>query len=222
MINFDANKLLIIDALYKQGSNKMYKNNDHYLYSEHSGVIKIKNGEIDKIVVLTNNYLNINDNEIFLPKNNSIMKQYPLLFHTHPNTNGFSGRIKNGVLYEFPSPNDINNFIKYHNTGNVIASLVISPEGIYVIRNLNNVNFIDNNILRKIISENEIRAIKKFKNLYPNICHEELFYKNVAINYHAINKINNELKQYNIIIDYHPRIKLNENWILPEFKFLVN
>ncbi len=56
-IKLHYNKLLILDALMKQGSQTRYlletdNGTDRYIYSEHSGVITIKNNLIDILLFL--------------------------------------------------------------------------------------------------------------------------------------------------------------------------
>lgn len=233
-ITFHYNKLLIIDALMKQGSYQRYINSDEngnikYLYSEHSGVINIKNNEIDSIIVSTEtNRIDNNDSDIYLPQNIEMFKNHKYLFHTHPNANLYGGRINDGILYELPSVNDLLNYSKYYNNNSVLASIIVSPEGMYVIRsiNYNKKISIPNNMIdlinRRII-EIESIAISKLKNKISNfdILHDEdVFNELVGNDFDSIKLFNNYVKQFNIFVEYYPRIKRNNEWCLRQMTLI--
>ena len=57
-----------------------------------------------------------------------------IFLHTHPPTPYPGGRAKDGILYEFPSISDIFHFIDHYNMGKTIGSLVVAPEGYYLIQ----------------------------------------------------------------------------------------
>jgi hypothetical protein len=52
------------------------------------------------------------------------------MFHTHPSLDDFT-RSKIGVIYEFPSSNDLIHFIHFFNNGKTRGSITITNEGIY-------------------------------------------------------------------------------------------
>ena len=64
--------------------------------------------------------------------------------------------LKNGILYEFPSISDITHFIEHHNNGKLLGSIIMAPEGIYIIRK-NNFNrnpiHVDYNIMIKDLQD---------------------------------------------------------------------
>ena len=214
------NKLLIIDALMKQGSTPRYENNNKFIYSEHSGVISVKNGVIDNIIIFAeSNRTDYGDQNIYLPTNNPLMEKYEYLFHTHPNTQTYGGRTNEGIIYEFPSANDILNFVKYHDTGIVQASIVVSPEGIYVVRPLKcqskyNIDPKFYYFLRKFILKLEKKAMSKFANIIPYISGPETFHKYISSNLKFIKLYNKYLEPHNLFIEYYPREKKNGEWCL--------
>ena len=202
------------------GNKKKYVNINNILYSEHAGALDFHRNGIDKIIVFGNTTrIDKNDEEIFLPNDPVNIREYEYLFHTHPPTPNPGSRIKDGILYEFPSIGDILHFCDKHNTGNTIGSLVVTPEGLYNIRCNNylekiNINENQENILYKeyyleLRNNNEL-AIKKYCDKF-NI---NKFYKFIAQDYTYINNINNILKRYNLYIDYFPRKKINNMWII--------
>ena len=70
---------------------------------------------------------------IYQPKNCLETLKSDYIFHTHPKTPYIGSRIKNGIIYEFPSISDIIHFVDHHNNGKLLGSLVITPEGLYII-----------------------------------------------------------------------------------------
>lgn len=220
-IPIQYNKLLIIDALFKQGSHPRYENkNKKYIYSEHTGTLSIKNNIIENIIVHTNtDRFDPSDQSIFLPNNTPDLINYEYLFHTHPNTIEYAGRINEGILYEFPSANDIFNFIKYHNEGKAQGSIIIAPEGIYVIRLIDfekQVN-IDNNFhsdLKKLILKLEHHAVNKLIKIKNKLSDADIFHEKVGSNFKYINNYNKFIAPHNIYIEYYPREKKNNEWCL--------
>lgn len=220
------NKLLIIDALMYQGSYPRYlvpikKNQrEKFIYSEHSGAISINNKTVDTIIVSAEtDRVDIEDNNIFLPKNINFLSKYEYIFHTHPNTSKYGGRIKEGIIYEFPSVNDLFNFIKYHNEGKAQASIIISPEGIYVTRPIKyqkiySIEFSLFDNIRKFVLKLEKIAIKKYKSIIPKISNPNFFHKNIGSDFTYIKMYNKFIQPNNLFIEFYPREKKNGEWCL--------
>lgn len=213
------NHLLIIDALMKQGSFPRYENNDRYIYSEHSGVIKIDNDKVDEIIIATDtNRTDAKDNNIYLPHNNELFEKHSILFHTHPNTKILAGRMSEGIVYEFPSANDVFNFMKYYNEGTAIASIIIAPEGTYVIRPIKLIpEFTIDDILfyqlKNHILKLEESAVKTFKSK-SDLHNPDIFHSIIGSDFTYIQQYNDFLSDYNIYVEYYPRIKKNGEWCL--------
>lgn len=215
------NLLLIIDALFKQGSSPRYLgNNNKFIYSEHSGVLSMKNKSIaDIIISAETNRLDPGDDNIYLPINTEILAKYEYLFHTHPNTLTYAGRINEGIIYEFPSANDVLNFVKYHNEGIAQASLIIAPEGTYIIRPIRyqkmyNINPKVFYHLRKLIFKLEKLAIKKIKVPVKDLSNPNIFHDYVGSNFTYIKMYNKFIEPYNLFIEYYPREEKNKEWYL--------
>ena len=220
-IDLFTNKTMILDALMQQGSMPKYKYKDKYLYSEHSGVITVENGFVDKVIVMTNNNrVDPSDETIFLPTNSNLLAEHPYIFHTHPNTKTYAGRLSDGIIYEFPSANDIFNFIKYYNEGIVCSSIIIAPEGAYVIRPIEATSnlILNANLfyyLRKFVNQLETMAIKKLLKKKIDLTNPDVFHKYVSNNFKYIILYNRLIEPANIFIEYYPRIKVNDEWIIP-------
>lgn len=213
------NKLLIIDALMHQGSYPRYENDNRYIYSEHCGIITLKNQSVDNIIVSTDSYrTDPYDESIFLPRNGPLFQSAEYIFHTHPNTNSYGGRLAEGIIYEFPSANDVMNFVKYYHNGRAKASLVIAPEGSYVIRPRNYIKIdIDKekfHRLRALILQLEKKAIQKYRHLLSQLNDPDIFHQTVGSDYQFINAYNRFLKSSNLHIEYYPREKKNNEWCL--------
>lgn len=222
-IPLHRNKLLILDALMNQGSFPRYQNGTDYLFSEHSGVITVKDNVVDDIIVFTNtDRTDKGDDRIFLPNNTIKLSKYKYLFHTHPNTLRYGGRVKEGILYEFPSAGDIFNYIKYHIEGKALSSIVISPEGAYVIRQLThskrmNVDSVLFHQLKDFIIILEKRAIKKYIKDLKYLSDSDFFHKKIGSDYEFINIYNQFISPLNLLIEYYPREKVNGEWSLRQF-----
>ncbi|MEM0354119.1 MAG: hypothetical protein QXW79_00920 [Thermoplasmata archaeon] len=213
------NKLLILDALMKQGSQPRYEYNGQYVYSEHYGVLTVKDFTIDNIIVSTDGRIDSGDDKIILPSNNNLMKEHEYIFHTHPNSSIIGGRIEEGVIYEFPSANDIINFVKYHYNGRVQASIIISPEGMYVIRpiifgfrpDISNEFF---RSLEQFILKLEKLAIKKFNSFRPFMNDPNFFHPRIGQDFRYIELYNKYINSANLFVEYYPRKKKNGEWCL--------
>jgi hypothetical protein len=226
--SLNQNQLNIIDAIMKNGSINNYDlcaekkdkcdTDNRYIYSEHSGGIKImKNDELTITIDTKTDRIDKNDPTIFLPRKQKYLKNYEFVFHTHPNTTTYAGRLNDYVLYEFPSSNDLFNYTYYFNKGKCQASLIAAPEGMYVIRQivLKNSISLDPELfyyIRKRITKLEMEAIKNIKDI-EMIAEPEKFHKDVSQNRNYINRYNELIKNNNLYIEYYPKIKVNNEWI---------
>jgi hypothetical protein len=234
---FNTNGIHIIDGLYEEGSNKIYIENKKNIFtskinrfSEHYGFIYFTNNKLEKIVVLNESRVDNSDPIIFMPKNSLEALKVDYIFHTHPKTPYIGSRIVNSILYEFPSLSDITHFIEHHNKGVLLGSLVLAPEGIYIIRkylfNRDKIK-IDYDIFlsdvedtyiecyqESMIEYSSLKDIKKINNFYKVT--DDLFHNKIANNLIYLKKINKVLERYDITIDFYNRIKLEKNWIFPD------
>lgn len=221
-LKLERNQILIMDALLKHGGFKIYKDNKDkniYRYSEHAGLLDFNNFSLEKIIISGNtNRVDALDEDIFLPKNMIDAFDYEYLFHTHPPTPFPGGRVTQGILYEFPSISDLFHFMDHYNEGKTQGSIVISAEGMYIIRkkNYDNKKIIINednfyHETNRAIFNSQREAIK----LYGTQFSQEFFFSVISQNTSFINEINKILNKYQLHIDFYPRIKDdNNNWII--------
>ena len=114
------------------------------------------------------------------------------MFHTHPSTPNPGSRITEGILYEFPSISDLFHFIEHHNQGKTQGSIIIAPEGIYIIKCIDSklrIDVQDEDTVMEFLEDkvNEIQedALKKFGYEIS----DSLFYKKIARDLSFIEKI---------------------------------
>jgi hypothetical protein len=137
LIKISKNQLRILDALMIDGGydKKYFDKKNKLRFSEHAGLLDFSNNGLDKIVVSgKTERVDRDDHSILLPANMIEAYDYEYIFHTHPPTPRPGGRANVGVLYEFPSISDIFHFMDHYNNGVVQGSIIIAPEGIYIIR----------------------------------------------------------------------------------------
>jgi hypothetical protein len=220
-VKIRENQLLILDALMEHGGIKPKYKEKHeigFRYSEHAGVLEFKNNVLNKIVISgTTQRSDSDDTEIFLPSIGDLAYEHEYIFHTHPATPKPGGRVKDNILYEFPSVNDIYHFIVHYNYGLVQGSLIITPEGLYNIRKYKfekNKIKLDKNMekeLNKTIIKIQHNAIDKFGENFTS----NFFYSVIAQDNTYIDEINKLLKKYDIFIDFFPRQKNKKgNWVI--------
>ena len=220
-LKIDRNQMLIIDALMKHGSERQYLDDRKkvFRYSEHAGLLDFNKHILEKVIVYANTTrVDPHDDDIFLPGNLVDAFDYEYIFHTHPATPKPGGRADVGILYEFPSMGDIFHFIDHFNDGYTQGSMVITAEGIYIIRkkskNLKKI-LIDEDKLYKLMmkefSKIQDDAIKKYGvNFSANT-----FFSKIAQDTQYIDRINKIANKFMIHIDFYPRIKDEKgNWII--------
>ena len=224
----NTNGVNILDGLYEVGSNQIYIEKNKNIseskisrFSEHSGFIYFEKNKISNITVITGSRVEPSDPLIFMPLNCLEALKVNYIYHTHPKTPYIGSRIKSGIVYEFPSISDIIHFVEHHNNGKLLGSIIIAPEGIYIIRKNNfdrNPIHIDYDIMVGDLEEIFMECYNDSYLQYSKINYKELkineeiklpdnfFYEEVSINYEYINKINKVLEKYDLFIDYYARV----------------
>jgi hypothetical protein len=222
-IKLDAGQILILDALLKHGGyDKKYpdkKNKKIYRYSEHAGLLDFNNNGLERIIVSGNSdSVDKGDDEIYLPKDIKDIYDYEYMFHTHPPTPKPGGRAADGLIYEFPSGNDIIHFLDHFNRGLTQGSIVITPEGFYNIHKFhfdkNKIKCDENDLYNdyiRIHAKVQSEAIKKHGTTFSTY----YFYSVIAQDTIPIKTLNKILKIYDLYIDYFPRHQTKtKKWII--------
>lgn len=228
-IKINQNQLQLFDALMTQGGyTKKFKEKHevNYRNTEYLGYLnfickKNKKCKLDNIKIINSEYFETNDKSIFIPSiENSEASKQSYIFHTHPPTPTPGGRAKIGIVYEFPSSSDLLNYIYLYNKHmSIFGSIVVAPEGIYIIQNISKqkYNYKINNDLKLLYKtfDNIIKnALLDSHDKYHNTFTEDFFYNIISQNREFINNINKNLKKNNIEIKYYPKQqnKFN-NWV---------
>jgi hypothetical protein len=221
-LKLDRNQILIMDALMEHGGYKIYKDKKRkkniYKYSEHAGLLDFNNTGLEKVIVSGNTTMvDAGDQDIFLPKNMYEAYDYEYIFHTHPPTPKPGGRVAGGILYEFPSISDMFHFMDHYNDGKTQGSIVITPEGMYIIRK--------HLVNDKKIYINEDRFYNATMNVWTKIQKHAIakygkrfslhtFYSKIAQDRYYIDMFNKVLNKYKIHIDYYSRIFDGKSWVI--------
>lgn len=227
----NTNGLNIIDGLYEVGSNQIYTEKKKNIseskisrFSEHSGFIYFEKKKIKTISIITGTRVEPSDPIIYMPTNCVEALKVEYIFHTHPKTPYIGSRIKSGIIYEFPSISDIIHFVEHHNDGKLLGSIIIAPEGIYIIRknnfNSNPIN-VDYDLMIDNLEDTFTECYNDSYSKYSAVNYHELkvngeiklpdnfFYSQISTNYEYINSINKVLKKYDLFIDYYARTHFN-------------
>lgn len=228
-IKITRNQLLILDALLNDGGyTKKY--NDRYnnlRYSEHFGMLDFNNVGLEKIIISgITDRIDENDEEILLPADVPDAMDYEYFFHTHPPTPTPGGRINQGILYEFPSISDLYHFADHFNEGTTQGSIVVTPEGIYIIIARSNIKHIkypnSDSIEEEMIAELrkiQYKAISSFDKKFDS----EYFYKKIARNTKKyLNEYNKMIdkywgKQIKILFKGRSKDKKTKKWLIDSF-----
>ena len=227
-MKIDRNQMLIIDALLTHGGvSKKYFADGESKYSEHAGLLDFNQDGLERIIVSgKTSRSDSGDEEIFLPSNMTDALDYEYIYHTHPPTPKAGSRAKHGILYEFPSSSDIVHFIEHHNYGEIQGSMVITPEGLYVIRKtpldhkkikLSGVKTMQQNIDRALLKI-QAQAIKKYGIKFS----QNDFYSKIAQDTEYIDLFNQVLKKYHVYIEYVSRKRSKNLWYIDTFYLPVS
>lgn len=226
-IKISKNQLRILESLYLDGSKekKYFDSKSKLRYSEHSGLLDFGKSRLQRIII--NAKQNISDkvdDTILLPDNMPDAFDFEYMFHTHPSTPNPGSRITEGILYEFPSISDLFHFIDHHNQGKTQGSIIIAPEGIYIIKCINSklrIDVQDKDTVMEFLEDkvNELQedALEKFG--YD--ISESIFYKKIARDLSFIEKYNELIKDLNIKVFYKPRVSVNKKWVLDDLYLKV-
>lgn len=201
----DYNQLQLLDSLLDAGGyNKKYIDKSKNLrFSEHFGLLDFNKTRLEKVIISAKTSREDEDDmEILLPMDLPDIKDYEYMFHTHPPTPFIGARIADGILYEFPSISDIYHFADHFNSGDTQGSLVIAPEGIYLIKAIDGIKKIKYPPSEKIFDKliNGVYKIQKHA-----LKHYDLEYNSTSIDlnfFHStIARDNTYIKMLNELIE---------------------
>ena len=217
-IKVSKNQFRIMESLFIDGSKdkRYYDNEEKLKYSEHSGLLDFGKTKLEKVIVnATPNKSDKLDDIILLPDNMEEEYDFEYIFHTHPSTPEIGSRINEGVLYEFPSISDLYHFAEHYNNGHIQGSIIIAPEGIYIIKCIDP----KKKITIKGSMEDDLEA--EYFNIqdsalekYASNFNKNRFHKVMAKDFKFINLYNSLIKGLNLKIFYKPREYINKKWIL--------
>lgn len=223
-IKISKNQMRILESLYVDGSydKKYYDSKNKLRYSEHSGLLDFGKSTLQRFIInAKQNISDKYDDNILLPDNMPDAFDFEYMFHTHPSTPKPGSRIKEGFLYEFPSISDLEHFIDHHNFGSIQGSMIIAPEGLYIIKCIDPSKKVKikerefEDYLYDEIEKIQDDAIKKYKNKLDK------FNEIIANDKTYVDRFNLLIKEFNLKVFYKPRIKVNNKWILDDLYLKV-
>jgi hypothetical protein len=221
----DKNDLFVLDALMHDGSQQKYsKSNKNLKYSEHGGLLDFDKDGLERIIITTRKEFDRKDPEIYFPVVTDDVEDFEFMYHTHPPTPVPGARAKSGIVYEIPSLPDIETFIQTYQEGKTQGSIIVAPEGFYIIRSLvNNLHpkkYKLEEMYHKMLYVNYKCAEKYSFHISP-----EVFYKSIITNTKIPKKIKELIEQYTnkeITIDYIKRKKdISGNWTIKKLYLVV-
>lgn len=208
----------ILDALMNSGGKRQWiDDNNKKRYTESGGYL-VRNGsknEVD-ITIGKSNESDPADKTILFPNEMPAVVENEYYFHTHPSTSRPGGRLKNGIIYEFPSPGDLLHFIAKQSYGKTRGSIIVCPEGIYIIcRDENKKLSVPENAGEqyfKWLENVEDKAIADFK--LKNTPSLKQFYEEIAVETKYAKSLDRKLQKWGLRLHYIPRAKIGGKWII--------
>jgi hypothetical protein len=224
----EKNDLFVLDALMHDGGQQKYSHtssNSNLKYSEHGGLLDFDGHGLEKIIVTTHKESDKADPEIYFPVVTENEEDYEFMYHTHPPTPTPGARATVGIVYEIPSLSDINTFILTFIEGKTQGSIIVAPEGMYVIRALKKKlkpeNYQLNELMNSIMFMNY-----KYAEKYKFNVTVDIFYKKIITNNKLQIKLKKLIEKYTnneITIDYFKRKKDSKgNWIVKKLYLIVS
>jgi hypothetical protein len=133
-VKIDENQWAIMDGLMSHGGVRRWLDrHGASRYSEQVGYLEIYGDQLRRTVIGRSDKSVEVDKTILFPQEMDEIVDHQYYFHTHPPTPHPGGRASVGVLYEFPSASDIEHFAARASIGKTQGSIVIAPEGVYII-----------------------------------------------------------------------------------------
>ena len=225
VFTIEKNDLFVLDALMHDGGQQKYSHNYTNLkYSEHGGLLDFDKSGLEKIIVTTHKETDRADPEIYFPTVTDDAEDYEFMYHTHPPTPTPGARSKHGIVYEIPSLSVINTFIITYMEGKTQGSIIVAPEGFYVIRakkkKLKPDDYQLNELMNSIMYMNY-----KYAEKYKFNVTIDIFYKKIINNTKLQAKLKKLIEKYTnneITIDFFKRKKDSKgNWIVKKIHLIV-
>jgi hypothetical protein len=216
------NQWSILDTLMQAGGKKYWMDQQNKpRYSETAGYLTSVDDHISEITIGSSEESDPKDPSILFPNDMPQMAEHEYYFHTHPPTPFPGYRVKDGILYEFPSANDISHFLYQTTFGKTKGSIILAPEGVYILtrdpEKTTSEHLTDKQMqtYEHWMSKIEDKAMRHFK-LTPNGEPPDLdiFYEEIASNHKYANLLHNKLQRWGIKMHYLSRIKNGDRWII--------
>lgn len=220
----EKNDLYILDALMHDGSQQKYAHHNNLKYSEHGGLLDFDKHGLERIIISTKKEFDKDDPEIYFPVITDDAEDFEFMYHTHPPTPVPGARTKSGIVYEIPSLPDIETFITTFEEGKTQGSIIVAPEGFYIIRSLVKKLHTNKYNLDDMYQKMQYLNYKVAEKYHFNIS-VDTFYKKIITNTKIPNKIKDLIEKYTnkeLTIDFIKRKKdLSGNWTIKKLYLIV-
>ena len=222
-LTIDRNQWHIMDALMLAGGKRQWLDkHNRERFSEAVGFLEpdASGSSVERIVLGRADMVDQNDTTILFPDPLKGLEEHEYYFHTHPPTPKPGARVSEGILYEMPSPDDLMHFVNNLAYGSTRGSIVLAPEGVYILTVRRNKQQKDIVTLPEsayedyldVVIDVQKQAIAHFG--IKRVVSQQVFYEKVAQDTQWAQKVDRLLKKWGLRLHYKPRSFINGSWII--------
>lgn len=224
-VTIGYNQWAILDALMLAGGKRKWHNPTDArkkMYSEIVGYLTLEPSgtttAVSNIVLGRSDVVDAQDNTILFPTPLEGVSEHKYYFHTHPPTPTVGARVRDGILYEFPSPSDIQHFVIQQSYGKTKGSIILAPEGVYVIMRYARRDLVvpDDTYAQyqRLIERIQSQSLRELK--IHTVPSRRVYYSRVVPVTRYATMIDTFLKTIGLRLLYYPRRCVNSKWIMTD------
>jgi hypothetical protein len=207
-----------MDALMVAGGKRQWLDSHRReRFSETVGYLQPQGNRVERLVIGRSDVADDLDTTILFPNPLEGTDEHEYYFHTHPATPKPGARVVEGILYEFPSPDDVMHFLSHLAYGKTRGSIVLAPEGAYILTRLQGAKLsIPKTAYRDyydVVVDVQKRSVAHFAigRKPPSL---NVFYNRIAQDRQWVRRVDRLLRTWGLRVHYRPRINVNGRWIV--------